>query len=107
MLEIGNVPVQGSSAKQMVLSECRDLFHDYSANEVQEMHMLLTCLFLLQPLAYMSLHIALTTATFAVSKIFWDSYVAHTAFLLFVFCWAVWNGETSAQFHATVCCGLA
>ena len=41
----------------------------------------------------MSLHIALTTATFAVTKIFWDSYIAHTAFLLFVFCWAVWNGK--------------
>ena len=46
----------------------------------------------LQPLAYMSLHIALTTATFAVAKIWWDSYMAHTAFLLIVFCWAVWNG---------------
>lgn len=51
-------------------------------------------LVLMQPLAYMSLHIALTTATFAVTKIFWDSYKMHTAFLLFVFCWAVWNGET-------------
>lgn len=50
----------------------------------------------MQPLAYMSLHIALTTATFAVTKIFWDSYIAHTAFLLFVFCWAVWNGEVSS-----------
>lgn len=47
----------------------------------------------LQPLAYMSLHIALTTATFAVTKIWWDSYTAHTAFLLVVFCWATWNGE--------------
>jgi hypothetical protein len=54
---------------------------------------LLVIILCLQPLAYMSLHIALTTATFAVTKIWWDNYVLHTTFLLFVFCWAVWNGK--------------
>ena len=42
----------------------------------------------------MALHIALTTATFAVTKIWWDSYMLHTTFLLVVFCWAVWNGDS-------------
>lgn len=47
----------------------------------------------LQPVAYMGLHVALTTATFALTKLWWESYAAHTVFLAVIFCWAVWNGE--------------
>jgi len=58
--------------------------------------------FAVQPLAYMALHIALTTATFAVTKIWWDSYTLHTTFLLVVFCWAVWNGNLQAHTHLSI-----
>ena len=45
-----------------------------------------------QPLAYMCVHIALTTMTFALCKLWWASYVAHTTFLLFIFAISAWNG---------------
>ena len=47
---------------------------------------------LAQPLAYMCVHIALTTMTFALCKLWWASYVAHTTFLLFIFAISAWNG---------------
>ena len=47
----------------------------------------------LQPLAYMCVHISLTTMTFALCKLWWASYYAHTAFLLFVFAISAWNGK--------------
>ena len=40
----------------------------------------------------MCVHIALTTMTFALCKLWWASYVAHTAFLLFIFAISAWNG---------------
>ncbi len=48
----------------------------------------------LQPLAYMGLHLTLTAATFAVAKIWWNSYHAHTLFLVFVLCMSSWNGAS-------------
>ena len=48
----------------------------------------------MQPLVYMSLHIFLTMATFAVSKIWWSSYGAHTAFLLSCLVVSAWNGAS-------------
>lgn len=47
-----------------------------------------------QPLVYMSLHIFLTMATFAVSKIWWSFYGAHTAFLLGCLAVSAWNGAS-------------
>lgn len=46
----------------------------------------------MQPLAYMCVHIALTTMTFALCKLWWASYAAHTSFLLFIFAISAWNG---------------
>ena len=47
-----------------------------------------------QPLVYMSLHIFLTAATFAVAKIWWSFYGAHTAFLLACLAVSAWNGAS-------------
>ena len=41
----------------------------------------------------MGLHIFLTTATFAVSKLMWDHYYVHTGFLLAVLCISSWNAS--------------
>lgn len=49
---------------------------------------------LLQPLVYMSLHIFLTMATFAVAKIWWSFYGAHTFFLLACLAVSAWNGAS-------------
>lgn len=58
------------------------------------------CVCGLQPLAYMCVHISLTNMTFALCKLWWANYYAHTAFLLFVFAISAWNGEPS---HPVVC----
>ena len=42
----------------------------------------------------MSLHIFLTMATFAVAKIWWSFYGAHTAFLLSCLAVSAWNGAS-------------
>ncbi|KAK9841696.1 hypothetical protein WJX74_010260 [Apatococcus lobatus] len=47
-----------------------------------------------QPLAYMGLHLTLTAATFAVAKIWWNYYHAHTFFLVFVLSMSSWNGAS-------------
>ncbi|CAL8464752.1 g4287 [Coccomyxa elongata] len=47
-----------------------------------------------QPLAYMCVHITLTTMTFALCKVWWSSYAAHTAFLLFILAVSAWNGAS-------------
>lgn len=48
----------------------------------------------LQPLAYMALHVTLTGMTFAVCKIWWNSYMAHSVFLLAILCISAWNGAS-------------
>lgn len=48
----------------------------------------------MQPLAYMCVHITLTTMTFALCKVWWSSYAAHTAFLLFILAVSAWNGAS-------------
>lgn len=48
----------------------------------------------LQPLAYMALHVTLTGATFAVCKVWWNYYHAHTVFLLAILCVSAWNGAS-------------
>ena len=66
-----------------------------------------TVLWFVQPLAYMAVHISLTTMTFALCKLWWASYAAHTAFLLFIFAISAWNGEQSGHEplvpHGRVC----
>lgn len=47
-----------------------------------------------QPLAYMSVHITLTTMTFAMCKLWWASYEAHTVFLLCILAVSAWNGAS-------------
>ena len=54
------------------------------------------CVWCSQPLAYMCVHISLTTTTFALCKLWWASYAAHTAFLLFVFAISAWNGKAQS-----------
>ena len=51
-------------------------------------------LFAVQPLAYMALHVTLTGATFAVCKIWWNYYHAHTIFLLVILTISAWNGAS-------------
>lgn len=66
-----------------------------------------TVLCFVQPLAYMAVHISLTTMTFALCKLWWASCAAHTAFLLFIFAISAWNGEQSGHeplvLHGRVC----
>ena len=50
-----------------------------------------------QPLAYMCVHIALTIMTFALCKLWWASYAAHTTFLLFIFAISAWNGAAPSS----------
>lgn len=47
-----------------------------------------------QPLAYMALHVTLTGMTFAVCKVWWNFYMAHTIFLLAILCISAWNGAS-------------
>lgn len=42
----------------------------------------------------MGLHLTLTAATFAVAKIWWNYYHAHTLFLVFVLSMSSWNGAS-------------
>lgn len=48
----------------------------------------------MQPLAYMALHVTLTGMTFAVCKVWWNFYMAHTIFLLAILCISAWNGAS-------------
>ena len=46
----------------------------------------------LQPLAYMTVHMTGVVMTFLLARVFWESFRAHTLFLLFILCISVWNG---------------
>ncbi len=46
----------------------------------------------LQPAAYMGLHLALSATSCMVSILWWHSRVAHSAFLLAVLAMSAWNG---------------
>ncbi|KAK9805607.1 hypothetical protein WJX72_007502 [[Myrmecia] bisecta] len=48
----------------------------------------------LQPVVYMVLHITYTALTFALCKVWWNSYWAHTTFLLIILMWSAWNGAS-------------
>ncbi len=45
-----------------------------------------------QPLAYMAVHMTGVVMTFLLARVFWESFRAHTFFLLFILCISVWNG---------------
>ncbi len=47
---------------------------------------------MLQPLAYMTVHMTGVVMTFLLARVFWESFRAHTLFLLFILCISVWNG---------------
>ena len=46
----------------------------------------------MQPLAYMAVHMTGVVMTFLLARVFWESFRAHTFFLLFILCISVWNG---------------
>ena len=48
-----------------------------------------------QPLAYMAVHMTGVVMTFLLARMFWESFRAHTFFLLFILCISVWNGAGS------------
>lgn len=48
----------------------------------------------LQPVAYMAMHMVLVTATLLLSVLFWHSFTAHTVFLLFILACSAFNGAS-------------
>jgi len=48
----------------------------------------------LQPVAYMAMHMVLVTLTFLLSMLFWASFRAHTAFLIFILSFSAYNGAS-------------
>lgn len=48
----------------------------------------------LQPIAYMAMHMVLVTLTFLLSIVFWLSFKAHTAFLIFILSYSAFNGAS-------------
>lgn len=48
----------------------------------------------LQPLVYMVMHMALVTLTFLLARLFWESFAAHTIFLLFILASSAYNGAS-------------
>jgi hypothetical protein len=48
----------------------------------------------LQPIAYMAMHMVLVTLTFLLSIVFWISFRAHTAFLIFILSYSAFNGAS-------------
>lgn len=49
-------------------------------------------LFCVQPLAYMSIHLVCVILTLLLARCFWESFQAHTIFLLAILGVSVWNG---------------
>ena len=47
-----------------------------------------------RPFGFMAMHACLTTAAFALSKAWWDSYVGHSAFVVALLCVSAWNGAS-------------
>ena len=63
----------------------------------------------LQPLAYMAVHMTGVVMTFLLARVFWESFRAHTFFLLFILCISVWNGAGAslwACFHKGQLCDM-
>ena len=47
-----------------------------------------------QPMVYMAVHMALVTLTFLMARLFWESFWAHTVFLIFILAVSAFNGAS-------------